>query len=85
MTQQEGNSHGSHEPTEQDRAARLRQLAHDLRNHLYVIGLSVSVLQRKVPVENELKELIQKLEDEQKQAVNVLDEVLLLARQEDGQ
>jgi hypothetical protein len=65
-----------------DRDTVLRQLAHDLRNHLYVIGLSAAVLKKRGPTLAEFDQLVTAIANEHKQAVAVLDEVLRVARGE---
>ncbi len=63
-----------------DREVQLRELAHDLRNHLYAIGLSAAVLRKKGPDRASFDELLACIANEHKQAVVVLDEILKLAQ-----
>jgi hypothetical protein len=64
----------------QGRDERLQQLAHDLRNHLYVIGLSTALLRKKTPSPAELDEILACLASEHKQAVDALNELVRVAR-----
>lgn len=61
-----------HNPTDD----RLRQLAHDVRNCLNIIGMSAQVLKDGRPGADEIAELSASIDQERKTASELLDELV---------